>query len=231
MNTKIWTSVPFECPIAGFRTDSKYTQKLQLIQHVTPQLLTCTGWESIFCPVLFSSDFLAQVIHILTLRPRAATWVTEVEDFFLNYFFFLEWKFSCLLHGIKRLERTSTSRQFTFSSPFPCESSTMAMSLLINIYPASAWRPPAVETLRPSQKTLILTIRRFYLLFSLNLPCWSLRRYFILERRKGYSLPLHSNLYKSLMLSRRSGRHSKGWSKGWSPEAVSAHFGSSPHWR
>lgn len=221
MNTKTWISVPLECPIAGFRTDSKNTQKLQLIQHVMPQLLTCTGWESIFCPVLFSSHFLAQVIHILTLHPRAAAQVAE-SRFYFN--FFLEWKFSSLLHGIKKLEKTSASRQFT---AFPCESSAMAMSLLINIYPASAWRPPAVESLQPPQETLILAIRRFFLLFSLNLPCWSLSSYFILERRKGDSLPLRSNLYKSLMLSRRSGRHSKGWN----PEAVSSCFSSFPYWR
>lgn len=85
MNTKTLISVPLECPIAGFRTDGKYTQKLQLIQHVTPQLLTCTGWESIFCPVLFSSHFLAQVIHILTLHPRAAAQVAEA-DFILIFF-------------------------------------------------------------------------------------------------------------------------------------------------
>ena len=180
-NTKIWISVPLESPVAGFRTGSKYTQKLQLIQHVTPQLLTCTAWESIFCPVLFSSHFLAQVIHILTLRLRAAARVAEVED---SIYFFLEWNFSCLLHGIKRLERTSASWQFTSFTPFPCESSTMAITLLINIYPASAWRRPAAESLQSPQETLILPMRSFFLLFSLNLPCWSLSHYFTLSWRE-----------------------------------------------
>lgn len=58
--------------------------------------------------------------------------------------------------------KTSAAQQFTPSSSFPHKSSAMAMALLINIYPASAWRPPAVESLHPPQETLILAIRRVY---------------------------------------------------------------------
>lgn len=119
MNTEIRTSVPFQCPIAQLRTGSEDVQKVQLIRRVTSADLYRLGKHILSCSALLSSQFLAQVIHILTLRPTAAAWEAEVEDSIYLFIYLLEWKFSCLLHRIKRLERASASQQFTLSSPFP----------------------------------------------------------------------------------------------------------------
>lgn len=72
MNTEIRTSVPFQCPIAQLRTGSEDVQKVQLIRRVTSADLYRLGKHILSCSALLSSQFLAQVIHILTLRPTAA---------------------------------------------------------------------------------------------------------------------------------------------------------------